>query len=143
MQPAKGFPAVRYNVYAAVGDSVDVGNIDNLVAAELTDTLFRWQCRTNKDISLAVTAVDACGVESKPSFIELPVGGAMLRNDVIALPRPQSWGQRIVVNDIYGRELYCGKYSRSFNVLRFAPGRYFLTVYNRHGALLHKVEFVR
>ena len=143
VQPAKGFPAVRYNVYAAVGDSVDVGNIDNLVAAELTDTLFRWQCRTNKDISLAVTAVDACGVESKPSFIELPVGGAMLRNDVIALPRPQSWGQRIVVNDIYGRELYCGKYSRSFNVLRFAPGRYFLTVYNRHGAVVHKVEFVR
>lgn len=143
VQPAKGFPAVRYNVYAAVGDSVDVGNIDNLVAAELTDTLFRWQCRTNKDISLAVTAVDACGVESKPSFIELPVGGRMLRDSVISLPRPQSWGQRIVVNDIYGREVYCGKYSRSFNVLRFAPGRYFLTVYNRHGALLHKVEFVR
>jgi uncharacterized lipoprotein YddW (UPF0748 family) len=42
VQPAKGFPATRYNVYAAVGDSVDVGNIDNLVAAELTDTLFRW-----------------------------------------------------------------------------------------------------
>ena len=143
VQPAKGFPAVRYNVYAAVGDSVDVGNIDNLVAAELTDTLFRWQCRTNKDISLAVTAVDACGVESKPSFIELPVGGAMLRNSVISLPEPLSWGQRIVVNDVYGREVYCGKYSRSFNVLRFAPGRYFLTVYNRHGALLHKVEFVR
>ena len=143
VQPAKGFPAVRYNVYAAVGDSVDVGNIDNLVAAELTDTLFRWQCRTNKDISLAVTAVDACGVESKPSFIELPVGGAMLRNSLISLPEPQSWGQRIVVNDVYGREVYCGKYSRSFNVLRFAPGRYFLTVYNRHGALLHKVEFVR
>ena len=143
VQPAKGFPAVRYNVYAAVGDSVDVGNIDNLVAAELTDTLFRWQCRTNKDISLAVTAVDACGVESEPSFIELPVGGAMLRNSLISLPEPQSWGQRIVVNDVYGREVYCGKYSRSFNVLRFAPGRYFLTVYNRHGALLHKVEFVR
>ena len=143
VQPAKGFPAVRYNVYAAVGDSVDVGNIDNLVAAEMTDTLFRWQCRTNKDISLAVTAVDACGVESKPSFIELPVGGRMLCDSVISLPRPQSWGQRIVVNDIYGREVYCGKYSRSFNVLRFAPGRYFLTVYNRHGALLHKVEFVR
>ena len=143
VQPAKGFPAVRYNVYAAVGDSVDVGNIDNLVAAELTDTLFHWQCRTNKDVSLAVTAVDACGVESKPSFIELPVGGAMLRNSLISLPEPQSWGQRIVVNDVYGREVYCGKYSRRFNVLRFAPGRYFLTVYNRHGAVVHKVEFVR
>jgi hypothetical protein len=143
VQPAKGFPAVRYNVYAAVGDSVDVGNIDNLVAAELTDTLFRWQCRTNKDISLAVTAVDACGVESEPAFITLPVGGRMLRNDVIALPRPQSWGQRIVVNDIYGREVYCGKYSRRFNVSGFSSGRYFLTVYNRHGAVVHKVEFVR
>ncbi|MBQ5627829.1 MAG: hypothetical protein IIU97_06920, partial [Bacteroidaceae bacterium] len=141
--PAKGFPATRYNVYAAVGDSVDIRNVDNLVAAEQTDTLFRWQCRTNKNISLAVTAVDACGVESEPAVITLPVGGRMLRNDVIALPRPQSWGQRIVVNDIYGREVYCGKYSRSFNVLRFSSGRYFLTVYNRYGAVVHKVEFVR
>ena len=143
VQPAKGFPAVRYNVYAAVGDSVDIRNVDNLVAAEQTDTLFHWQCRTNKDISLAVTAVDACGVESEPAFITLPVGGRMLRNDVIALPRPQSWGQRIVVNDIYGREVYCGKYSRRFNVSGFSSGHYFLTVYNRHGAVVHKLEFVR
>ncbi len=143
VQPAQGFPAVRYNVYAAVGDSVDVGNIDNLVAVELADTLFRWQCRTSRNVSLAVTAVDACGVESKPAFIELPVGGTMLRNSLISLPEPQSWGQRIVVNDIYGREVYCGKYSRSFNVSRFAAGRYFLTVYNRHGAVVHKVEFLR
>ena len=92
---------------------------------------------------MAVTAVDACGVESEPAFLKLSAGGSMQCDAVLALPEPQSWGQRIRVNDVYGREVYCGKYSRSFNVLRFAPGRYFLTVYNRHGALLHKVEFVR
>ena len=31
VSPSEGFPAVRYNVYAAIGDTVDVDNIDNLV----------------------------------------------------------------------------------------------------------------
>ncbi|MBR0443643.1 MAG: hypothetical protein IIX15_04815, partial [Clostridia bacterium] len=97
--------AVRYNVYAAVGDSVDVGNLDNLVAALQTDTVFNWQCRTNRSIAVAVTAVDACGVESEPSLLELPVGSSMVRDAVIQLPEPQSWGQRIVVNDIFGRKV--------------------------------------
>ena len=143
VQPAKGFPAVRYNVYAAVDDSVDVGNIDNLVAAEQTDTLFHWQCRTNRSLAMAVTAVDACGVESEPAFLKLSAGGSMQCDAVLALPEPQSWGQRIRVNDVYGREVYYGKYSREFNVAGFAAGRYILTVYNRHGAQLHKVEFMR
>ena len=143
VQPVKGFPAVRYNVYAAVGDSVDVGNIDNLVAVEQADTVLQWQCRTNKDIAIAVTAVDACGVESEPAFLNLPVGGSMSRDAVISLPEPQSWGQRIVVADVYGRRVYSGRYCRDFDVDGFAAGRYILTVYNRHGAPLHKVEFMR
>ena len=138
-----GFPAVRYNVYAAVGDTVDICNIDNVVAAEITDTAFCWACRSLKNITLAVTAVDACGVESKPAFVTAGLGGSMQRSDVISLPVPQSWGQRILVKDIFGRSVHYGKYCREFNVAGFAAGRYILTVYNRHGARLHKVEFVR
>ena len=141
--PVKGFPAVRYNVYAALGDTVDIGNIDNLVATGLNETTFRWQCRSNRDFAIAVTAVDACGVESEPRFLSAPVGGSMERGDIIRLPHQQSWGQRISVADIYGRELYYGKFRREFNVASFAPGRYILTVTNRHGAVLHRVEFVR
>jgi hypothetical protein len=143
VSPADGFPAVRYNVYAAVGDTVDVGNIDNLVAAGLSATAFRWDCRSVNDISMAVTAVDACGVESEPAFVSCMAGGSMQRGDVVRLPHPQSWGQRISVKDIYGTEVYYGKFCRNFNVAGFAAGRYSLTVYNRHGALLYKVEFVR
>ena len=92
---------------------------------------------------MAVTAVDACGVESEPAVLKLSAGGSMQCDAVLALPEPQSWGQRIRVNDVYGREVYYGKYSREFNVAGFAAGRYILTVYNRHGAQLHKVEFMR
>ena len=143
VQPLEGFPAVRYNVYAAVGDSVDIGNLDNLVAAVQPDTVFHWQCRTNRNIAVAVTAVDACGVESEPALLTLSVGGSMVRDAVIPLPEPQSWGQRIVVNDIFGREVYEGNYCSGFSVEGFRAGRYILTVYNRHGARLHRVEFVR
>ena len=143
VQPYDGFPAVRYNVYAAVGDSVDIGNLDNLVAAGLADTVFNWQCRTNSSIALAVTAVDACGVESEPALLELPVGGSMVRNALISLPVQQSWGHSIVVSDVFGREVYRGNYCREFSVEGFPAGRYILSVYNRHGARLHRVEFVR
>lgn len=143
VSPADGFPAVRYNVYAAIGDTVDVGNIDNLVATGLSATAFRWDCRSVNNISMAVTAVDACGVESEPAFVRCVAGGSMRCGDVVCLPHPQSWGQRISVKDVYGTEVYYGKFCRNFNVAGFAAGCYLLTVYNRHGALLYKVEFVR
>lgn len=143
VQPLDGFPAVRYNVYAAVGDSVDISNLDNLVAAEQADTVFNWQCRTNSNITLAVTAVDACGVESGPTLLKFTVGGSMVRNALISLPGQQSQGLYIVVSDVFGREVYRGNYCHAFSVEGFPTGRYILSVCNRHGALLHRVEFVR
>ena len=143
VRPVAGFPTVHYNVYAAIGDTVDICRIDNLVATALNDTLFRWSCRSVDNITMAVTAVDACGVESEPAFVQAAFGGRMHRGDVILLPEPRSWGQRIAVKDTYGREVYAGRYCREFNVSGFETGRYTLTVRNRHGAPLHKVEFVR
>ena len=138
-----GYPAVRYNVYAALGDSVDVGNVSNLVATSLTDSCFRYQCRTNRDISMAVTAVDACGVESEPLYVIAAVGGRMVRSDVIRLSEPLSWGQRIEVLDQYGRVVHSGRFACDFDVRGFAAGRYILNVYNRHNEPLYKIEFVR
>ena len=140
---ADGYPAVRYNVYAALGDSVDVDNGFNLVATSLPDTCFSYRCRTAKDISMAVTAIDACGVESEPLYINAVVGGRMVRGDVVRLPKPISWGQRIEVLDPCGRVVYYGKFNTGFDVRDFAAGRYILNVYNRRGELLYKVEFVR
>ena len=143
VKPVNGFPAVRYNVYAAIGDTVDICNVDNLLSVEQSDTLCHWACRSNGNMAMAVTAVDACGVESAPLLVSVPLGGSMQRSGIIGLPEQQSWGQRIKVKDIFGREVHYGKYSREFDVSAFPPGRYILSVYNRHGALLHKVEFVR
>ena len=138
-----GYPAVRYNVYAALGDSVDIDNSFSLVASSLTDTCFRYQCRTGKDIAMAVTAVDACGVESEPLYVTAPVGGRMLRGDILHLPEPLSWGQRIEVIDQYGRVVHSGRFCSGFDVRGFASGRYVLNVYNRHGEFIYRREFIR
>jgi hypothetical protein len=114
-----------------------------LVATSLTDSCFRYQCRTNRDISMAVTAVDACGVESEPLYVIAAVGGRMVRSDVIRLSEPLSWGQRIEVLDQYGRVVHSGRFACDFDVRGFAAGRYILNVYNRHNEPLYKIEFVR
>ncbi len=138
-----GYPAVRYNVYAALGDSVDVDNYMNLVATSLADTCFHYRCRTNNEIAMAVTAVNACGVESEPLYVAVTLGGRMVRSDIVRLPEPLSWGQRIEVLDQYCRVVHYGKFTRGFDVRDFATGRYILNVYNRHGELLHRTGFVR
>ena len=143
VQPAEGFPAVRYNVYASIGETVDVNNIFNLVATSLSATDYRFQCRSSNNITLAVTAVDACGVESEPICVTSSIGSRVVQRDIITLPEPQSWGQRIEVRDIYGRVVHYGKFKRFFDVDNLAAGQYILTVYNRHGAPLHQMEFVR
>ena len=139
----EGFPAVRYNVYAALGDSVDVGNGGSLVAISLADTSYCFKCRTNKDIAMAVTAVDACGVESAPLYVVATMGKRMLCDNVFVLPEQFSLGQRIEVLDAFGRVLYSGNFDSEFDVSGFATGHYILNVYNRHGELLYKKEFIR
>ena len=61
-----GEPAVRYNVYGAAGDSIDVSNPENLLAGMLDATSFVWYRSKSETLSFAVTAVDAYGVESEP-----------------------------------------------------------------------------
>ena len=143
VQQADGFPAVRYNVYATIGDTVDIHNVNNLLSREQTGTSFRWHCRSNSVMCVAVTAVDACGVESEPLIVPVLLGGSMERADILRLPEPLSWGQRILVKDVFGRKVHYGKYTRVFNVTGFNAGRYILTVYNRHGELLYSTEFIR
>jgi hypothetical protein len=138
-----GYPAVRYNVYAALGDSVDVDNGFSLVAISLADTRFHFRCRTNKNIAVAVTAVDACGVESAPLYVTVAVGNRMVCSDVIRLPEPHSWGQRIELLDPYGRVIYSGRFDSCFDVKDFPKGCYILKVYNRHGELLYRKEFTK
>lgn len=65
VEPAVGEPAVRYNVYGAVGDSVDITNPENLLGVMLDTTSFVWYRPASGNLTFAVTAVDAYGVESE------------------------------------------------------------------------------
>ena len=62
-------PAVRYNVYMALDSAVDISDVRNLVSVEQCETSFIWRCRTYSPVTVAVTAVDAYGVESEPMVV--------------------------------------------------------------------------
>ena len=126
------FPAVRYNVYGALGDTVDISNVQNMLVHSLADTLFRWDCRSLATLTVAVTAVNACGVESGPVMVTFT--GKTQLADVVELPASRSWGQRIEVVDMSGRRIYYGKYSRKVDMRGVPHGCYILKVYNRHGS---------
>ncbi len=138
-----GHPVTRYNVYASLNGDADVENIDNLLSNMQAETTFRWDCRTVKSVNIAVTAVNAFGIESAPLCVNVPTGGEKYCGDAIELPEPQSWGQRIELLDLCGTRLYFGKYKMRFSLASFAPGCYILNVYDRHGALLETRHIVR
>lgn len=71
VEAVAGEPAVRYNVYGAAGESVDVDNPENLLATMLDTTSFMWYCPPADTYTVAVTAVDAYGVESKPVRVQV------------------------------------------------------------------------
>ena len=136
-----GHPAVKYNVYAVLGDSVDVENIDNLLCAGLEDTAFVWPCLTKKAVSIAVVAVDAYGREGQPAFWHRPSNGEPLCE--ISLPSADTWGMRLEVCDMYGRRLFMGRYSTRLIVRNLPAGYYLLRVYARDGKVLWSRYFKR
>ena len=129
-------PAIRYNVYGSLGDSVDVNDIGNLLVSSLSDTTFNWHCRTFRALTLAVTAVDAYGRESEPSFVTVGSDEELLVKE-LELPEQQVWGARIEVSDIYGRIIYKGKYVRRIGVRGVPGGHYIVRIYDRHGGLVY------
>ena len=142
-KPVKGVdgePAIRYNVYGSLGDSVDTGNIDNLLATSLADTAFTWHCRTFRALTLAVTAVDAYGRESAPATVTSGSDESLAVEELV-LPEQALWGSRIEVVDIYGRTIYKGRYSRRIGVRGLKGGEYILRIFDRHGALTYTRRF--
>lgn len=136
-----GFPAIRYNVYGALDSVVDIDNIGNLLSSALDMTSFRWDCSTRSVISVAVTAVNAYGIESEPAVVTF--GAEQTLVDVIELPELPGWGYRIVVCDTYGRVVYSGRYCSRLNTAWLEPGCYILRLYDRRGALVYSRLFVR
>ena len=136
---AVGEPPVRYNVYGSLGSSVDTGNIDNLLAASLTDCSFVWHCRTFSPLTVAVTAVDAYGRESTPAIVTGSSDEAF--SDEIFLPERPVLNSYVEIVDIYGRSVYREKYSKSVVVTGLPGGKYVVKVYDRYGAMTYSMTF--
>ncbi len=66
VETAANQPSMRYNIYCAEGESVDINNPENLLAYMLARTAFEWYPSLQRTFTVAVTAVDAYGVESEP-----------------------------------------------------------------------------
>ena len=139
VEAVAGEPAVRYNIYGAAGDTVDVNNPENLLASMLGTTSFTWYRPMGTTLSVAVTAVGAYGVESEPVRAVLVAEENFVKD--IFLPAPETWGMKIEVLDIYGRRLYYGGYVKRVGVRGLQGGYYFLNIYNRHGEFIRSQRF--
>ncbi len=134
VEPAEGHPAVKYNIYFSLGDTVDVNNVDNLFSTHLADTTFVLPCRTSQLISLAVTAVDAYGRESQPVYWSAPAIYEPVQE--LSLPELSVAGARLTVYDMYGRKIFEGRYSTRAIVRNLPHGYYCFKALERSGKVL-------
>ena len=140
VEPLAGHPATKYNIYFALADSADVADVRNLVCVGTTSTSFEWSCTTSKGVAFAVTAVDAYGRESVPARWSAPANEPLSE---LFLPEPHTWGMRLAVYDMYGREIYSGRYSSRLLVGSLSCGYYRIEVLNRDGEVLSTRWFLK
>ena len=133
-------PSVKYNVYCAIDQNIDINNIKELVATQLCCNSYRWNCRTLKTMTVAVTSVDAYGRESEPAIVTC-YNNSNIADKEIPLPPAPSWGARVEVIDIWGRKVYSGRYFNRIGVRGLQDGHYIIRMYDRHGALLYTRHF--
>lgn len=141
VEAEKGFPAIKYNVYVALDTVVDVDNIASLAASSMDSVSYRWDCITDAPVTVAVTAVNAYGIESAPAIASFRVEKVHVNG--ISLPELPEWGYRLEVCDLFGRKIYSGRYSTNVGVEGLQGGNYMLKVYDRHGAVVLSRTFKR
>ena len=141
VEAEKGFPAIKYNVYVALDTVVDVDNIASLAASSMDSVSYRWDCITDAPVTVAVTAVNAYGIESAPAIASFRVEKVHVNG--ISLPELPGWGYRLEVCDLFGRKIYSGRYSTNVGVEGLQGGNYMLKVYDRHGAVVLSRTFKR
>lgn len=141
VEAEKGFPAIKYNVYVALDTVVDIDRISSLAASSMDSVSYRWNCITDAPVTVAVTAVNAYGIESAPAIASFRVEKVHVNG--ISLPELPGWGYRLEVCDLFGRKIYSGRYSTNVGVEGLQGGNYMLKVYDRHGAVVLSRTFKR
>lgn len=138
----EGMPQTRYNIYTSKRFPVDTGDINNLVAANVKDTLFTWNDLPN-DTYWAVTAVNAFEMESAPVVWHEKLPCSKMYRERFTLTEQQSWGTRVLIKDATGRLLLSSPYNGNINVEGLPPGSYRLEIMSRKGAILERYFFTR
>lgn len=141
VEAGKGFPAIKYNVYVALDTVIDIDRISSLAASSMDSVCFRWDCITDAPVTVAVTAVNAYGIESTPAIASFRAEDVHVKG--ISLPKLPGWGYRLEVCDLFGRKIYSGRYSTNVGVEGLQGGNYMLKVYDRHGAVVLSRTFKR
>lgn len=141
VEAVKGFPAIKYNVYVALDTVVDIDRISSLAASSMDSVSYRWDCITDASVTVAVTAVNAYGIESTPAIASFRAEDVHVKG--ISLPELPGWGYRLEVCDLFGRKIYSGRYSTNVGVEGLQGGNYMLKVYDRHGAVVLSRTFKR
>lgn len=141
VEAVKGFPAIKYNVYVALDTVIDIDRISSLAASSMDSVCFRWDCITDAPVTVAVTAVNAYGIESTPAIASFRAEDVHVKG--ISLPELPGWGYRLEVCDLFGRKIYSGRYSTNVGVEGLQGGNYMLKVYDRHGAVVLSRTFKR
>ncbi len=141
VEAEKGFPAIKYNVYVALDTVVDIDRISSLAASSMDSVSYRWNCITDASVTVAVTAVNAYGIESAPAIASFRVEDVHVNG--ISLPELPGWGYRLEVCDLFGRKIYSGRYGTDVGVEGLQGGNYMLKVYDRHGAVVLSRTFKR
>ena len=142
VKAAKGMPETRYNIYSSSRYPVDTEDINNLVAANVKDTLFTWNALPENK-HWAVTAVNAFEMESAPATWHERVPCSRMYRERFTLAEEQSWGTRVLIKDAAGRLLLSSPYNCSINVQGLPSGSYRIEVMSRKGAILERHFFTR
>lgn len=138
----EGSPRTRYNIYKSDKYPVDTEDINNLVVANVTDTIFTWG-DLPRNTYWAVTAVNAYELESTPATWHENIPTPKMYREHFTLADEQRWGTRVLIKDAAGRLLQSWPYNGNINVEGLSPGSYRLEVMSRNGAIIERYFFTR
>lgn len=138
----EGTPETRYNIYKSDRFPVDTEDINNLVAANVKDTIFTWNDLPS-NTHWAVTAVNAYEFESAPATWHENIPTSEMYRERFTLAEEQRWGTRVLIKDVAGRLLQSWPYNGNINVEGLPPGSYRLEIMSRKGAIIERYPFTR
>lgn len=143
LQETPNAPAIRYNIYASKDKNIDITNPKNIKATYLRNTQFAIPAKEAQGLNFTVTAVDCYGNESIPVSYETkkkkdcPLPG---KKAYIDIPYHKD-GIKIVITDLFGRNIYQTSYTRTLKIKSLKPGVYYIYIKDKKDNTLERIPF--